>query len=190
MSGLRKVLWIVAAITAAYCGAYVFVYLARWQWERAMFMGFGFLAAEIVLATLVVLRRLDQDQRGRTGLNAPEPVDPAVLAHIRNAAPAQQHFAWLDPRKSQLNVFVTMLVASGVVVSGVAWLVEKIASNTSTRALEHRLARRVQALAPPDELVVDDGELLAEEQPYHPDPELRLLLRPLAERDGDSPWSG
>lgn len=190
MSGLRKVLWIVSAVTAAYCGVYVFVYLARWQWERAMFMGFGFLAAEVVLATLVVLRRLDQHDRGPAPSSGGEPVDPEVLAHIRNAAPVQQHFAWLDPRQGQLNVFVTMLVASGVVVSGVAWLVEKIASNTSTRALEHRLARRVQALAPPDELVVDDGELLADEQPFHPDPELRLLLRPLAERDGDSPWSG
>jgi hypothetical protein len=181
------VAWWAAGATAVYCGVYTFVYLARWQWERAMFMGFGFLAAEIVLATLVVLRHLDSQRRERASRDE---IDPEVLAHIRQSAPVQQHFAWLDPRSSQLNVFVTMLVASGVIVSGVAWVVEKIASNTSTRALEHRLARRIHSLAPPDELVVDDGELLAEEQPYHPDPELRLLLRPLAERDGDSPWSG
>jgi hypothetical protein len=184
---MRKVAWGAAVVTVAYCGVYVFIYLARWQWERAMFMGFGFLAAEIVIATLVILRRLDAQHQERSRRDE---VDPEVLAHIRNSAPKQQHFAWLDPRSGELNVFVTMLVASGVIVSGVAWLVEKIASNTSTKALEHRLAKRIRSLAPPDELVVDDGELLAEEQPYDPDPELRLLLRPQAERDGDGPWSG
>lgn len=183
---MRKVAWGASVLTALYCGVYVFVYLVRWQWERAMFMGFGFLAAEIVIATLVILRHLDQrDHEPRT-----ETVDPEVLAHLRNSAPRTQHFAWLDPRAGELNVFVTMLVASGVIVSGVAWLVEKIASNTSTKALEHRLAKRIATLAPPAELVVDDGELLADEQPFAPDPELRLLLRPLAERDDDGPWSG
>jgi len=184
---VRRVAWLAALATAGYCGVYVLVYLARWQWNRAMFMSLGFIGAEIVVATLVVLRRLDQLQL-RHRAPAAE-IDPEVLARVREAAPHRQHFAWLDPRRGQLNVFITMLVASGVVVSGVAWLIERIAASTSTQGLERRLGRRLGELAPPKELVVDSGELLAADQPYHPDAELRLLLRPLADtRDEPEPW--
>jgi hypothetical protein len=185
---MRRVAWAAAIATAGYCGVYTFVYLLRWQWNRAMFMSFGFLAAEIVIATLVVLRHVERGSREHTPADV---LDPDVLAALQASAPERNHFAWLDPKAGTMNVFVTLLVASGVVVSAVAWLVEKIASNTSTRALEHRLAQRLSTLAPPDELIADDGELLAAEQPYHPDPALRLLLRPLAERADDrGPWSG
>jgi hypothetical protein len=184
---MRRVVWIVAIATVGYCGVYTLVYLLRWQWNRAMFMSFGFLAAEIVLATLIVLGHLERQARQHAQAEA---LDPDVLAALQANAPERNHFAWLDPKAGTMNVFVTLLVASGVVVSAVAWLVEKVASNTSTRALEHRLAQRLATLAPPDELIADDGELLAAEQPYHPDPELRLLLRPLAERPDDrGPWS-
>src|SRR5690606_17146393 len=115
--------------------------------------------------------------------------DPEVLARVREAAPHRQHFAWLDPRRGQLNVFITMLVASGVVVSGVAWLIERIAASTSTQGRERRLARRLGELAPPSDRAAAPGWLPAAARPYHPDAEPRLLLRPLAgPRDGPEPW--
>lgn len=169
---MKKLAWLIGVATVAGCGAYVFVYLYRWEWNRALIMGTFLIAAEIPLATALVLRRLSD------GGTAPRPApDPGVLTRVHEAAPRRDHFAWLDPRSGRTNVFITMFVGGGILVSALAWGIDRLASRTGGRRLEGDLAVRLGAIAFPTEgLVADDTELLAEEAPFRDDPELRLLL--------------
>lgn len=145
---------------------YFFVYLWRWEWNRALIAGVLFVAAEVAMATSTILRRLHRiDER----LQAP---DPAVLARIREAAPpARDHFEWLAPKADRFGVFVPVLIGMGVVASGLAWLVERLARATAGPALERGLAARLSPLAwPAGGLVPEksDDPLAVLEGPAHP----------------------
>jgi hypothetical protein len=125
-------------------GLYFFVYLWRWEWNRALIAGILFVATEVAVAAVTVLNRL---QRLDDRLQSP---DPAVLARIREAAPPRRdHFEWLSPKSGQMGVFVPVLIGMGVVASGLAWLVERLAHATARPVLERGLASRLSALAWP-----------------------------------------
>lgn len=125
-------------------GVYFFVYLWRWEWNRALIAGVLFVATEVAMATGAVLRRL-HDLDSRLG-----PPDPAVLARIRETAPAaHDHFEWLSPKSGRMGVFVPVLIGMGVVASGLAWLVERLARATAGPVLERGLALRLRPLAWP-----------------------------------------
>jgi hypothetical protein len=133
---------------------YFFVYLWRWEWNRALIAGVLFVATEVAMASAVVLSRL---RRMEDRIQAP---DPAVLARIRETAPpAHDHFEWLSPKSGRLGVFVPVLIGMGVVASGLAWLVERLARATAGPALERGLAARMTALAwPAGGLVPQEGD--------------------------------
>ena len=124
-------------------GLYFFVYLWRWEWNRALIAAILFVATEVAMASATVLTRLQR-------LDDRLPTDPAVLARIRESAPPpRDHFAWLSPKSGQMGVFVPVLIGMGVVASGLAWIVERIARTTAGPALEHGLAARLTTLAWP-----------------------------------------
>jgi hypothetical protein len=105
-------------------------------------------------------------------------VDPAVVAALRaTRPPAADRFGWLRETASRANVFVTFLVGGGVIISGAAWLVDRVASQTATPGREHRLARRLGRIAyPPDGLLVDEALALAQDVPGTDDAQIRALL--------------
>ena len=144
-------------------GLYFFVYLWRWEWNRALIAGVLFVAAEVAMAGAMVLSRLRRME------DRMPPPDPAVLARIRETAPpARDHFEWLSPKSGRLGVFVPVLIGMGVVASGLAWLVERVARATAGPALERGLAARLTPLAwPAGGLVPDkaDDPLAILEQP-------------------------
>ena len=148
---------VIGAAVLASTGLYFFVYLWRWEWNRAFIAGLLFVATEVAVATATVLNRL-RDIDGR--LTSP---DPAVLARIRDAAPPlRNHFEWLSPRSGRLGVFVPFLIGMGVVASGLAWLVERLARATAGPALERGLAARLAPLAwPKAGLLPTDDDTLA-----------------------------
>ncbi|HET7722517.1 MAG TPA: hypothetical protein VFK43_21310 [Acidimicrobiales bacterium] len=133
---------------------YFFVYLWRWEWNRALIAGVLFVATEVAMASATILSRL---RRVEERMQAP---DPAVLARIRETAPpARDHFEWLSPKSGRLGVFVPVLIGMGVVASGLAWLVERLARATAGPALERGLASRLAPLAwPAGGLVPDKGD--------------------------------
>lgn len=145
---------------------YFFVYLWRWEWNRALIAGVLFVAAEVAMAGAMILSRL---RRIEDRLQAP---DPAVLARIRETAPpARDHFEWLSPKSGRLGVFVPVLIGMGVVASGLAWLIERLARATAGPALERGLAARLTPLAwPAGGLVPDraDDPLAILERPVPP----------------------
>jgi hypothetical protein len=170
---MKVVAWLTGIGTLIAAGVYLVVSLNRWEWNRALFFGLVMLIAEVGLATGLVLRRLGRLER------ALDPdADPAVVAALRaTRPPAADRFSWLRESASRTNVFVTFLVGGGVLISGAAWLVDRLASQTATPAREHRLARRLDRIAyPPDGLLVDDALALAQDVPGTDDAHIRALL--------------
>jgi hypothetical protein len=147
----RRIARVLGAAMLVATGLYFFVYLWRWEWNRALIAGVLFVATEVAMATATVLDRL-QGLSARLGA-----VDPAVLARIKETAPApHDHFEWLSPRSDQLGVFVPVLIGMGVVASGLAWLVERLARASAGPVLERGLAARLGTLAWPAGGLVPD----------------------------------
>jgi hypothetical protein len=185
---VRKLAWLAGVVTLVATGAYIFVYLHRWEWHRAIIVAALFLAAEVAMATALVHRRVGKlerrldDEQGRQGQRG-RTVDPQVVEQLRASAPRRNPFAWLELRGDRAGVFIPVLLGSGVVVSAVAWVLERIAGRTAEPALERGLARDLSALAfPADGLVADDAELLAQDGVSRHDEDLALLLGPGASR--------
>lgn len=171
---MRKLMWVFAAGTFFGAMAYSIISLNRWEWNRALFFGLVVVVAEIGLATGLVLRKLDTLTDPSVARERDE-----IRGVLRDARPTRHRFAWLEPKEvvSRSNVFITMLVGGGVLLSGVAWIIDKIASKTTTSLREGRLAGDLTRIAYPDDgLLVDDVTVLAQSVPHFDDPDLRTLL--------------
>jgi hypothetical protein len=156
----RRIAYLAGAAVLVSSGAYVFIYLDRWEWNRAMFAAILFIAAEVAIIGVAVMERLRSLGDRVDELSRKPSVDPQVLGHIREAAPEpSKPFAWLDPRNEKLGVFVPVLMGAGMVLSGLAWLVERIARRTAGPVLERGLAGQLHKLAMPDRLIGDDDGL-------------------------------
>jgi hypothetical protein len=169
---VKTIAWLAGIGTLAAGLGYMVVSLNRWEWNRALFFGLIVVIAEVGLATGLVLRKMTDLQRTRE-------VDPAVLAVLRESRPGSpDRFAWLKQTSSRTNVFITFLVGGGVVLSAAAWMVDRIASKTSTPRGEESLATALYAIRyPSGGLVVDDVTVLAQEVPGADDAQIRRLLR-------------
>src|SRR5690606_4807780 len=134
---------LLGAVTLAASGTYTFVYLYRWAWNRAIMSAAIFVAAEVAVVGWLLAQRLEHVSDGLDALagdprRAPGP--GVRLARIRESAPPRRRsFAWLaDP--GRMNVFVPVLMGAGVLLSGVAWIVERVARSTVTPVAERGLA--------------------------------------------------
>ena len=145
----RRIGTALAAATLAGSGVYLFVYLYRWEWNRALMAGVFLLAAQMALSTTAVLNRLRALEAARV---AEAPANGGqVLARLREAAPPpRDHFAWMQPSTERMGVFVPILMGAGFVLSGLAWVVERLARRTAGPALERGLAARLAAFDLPE----------------------------------------
>lgn len=176
---MKLIAWGVAALTLVAAGVYTMVSLARWEWTRALFFAIVFVAAEVLLATAAVLSRLGRLEQELATVRRPEPV---ALQALRTTRHEHQRFAWLrtDPNESAVrtNVFITLMVGGGVLLSGGAWLIDKIASRTVDPGREARLSRQLDGIAYQRGLVVDDVNALARARPQRDDPSVDAFLDP------------
>ena len=148
MSGRRLGMLATIAVMAA-SGSYVFVYLYRWEWNRALISAAIFIAAEVALFGAICLARVARVDRRLDGFVRHGPIDERVERRLQENTPAPaKPFAWLN-RPQQTNVFVPVLFGAGIVLSGLAWLVDRVARATAGPAVEQGLARRLTALQPP-----------------------------------------
>ena len=168
---MKVIAWLAGIGTMIGAALYMIVSLNRWEWNRALFFGLIVLIAEVGLATGLVLRRL-----ARLEYNLK--VDPEVARIVRETAPpSPDRFAWMREPQG-LSVFITFLVGGGVVLSAIAWVVDRIASKTSSPVGEERLARQISAISyPSGGLLLDDVTVLAQEVPGADDDQIRQLLR-------------
>jgi hypothetical protein len=174
---IRKFAWLLGTLTLAFTGIYTIVYVYRWEWNRALFTGMMFVIVEVAAALALILRRFNQLEQH---IKAEPP--PEVVARLRDTAPERNHFAWLERSMTETNVFITVLLGAGVLLSGITWLVDRVATRTARPTLERGLARRFTGAAFPNgPLVPADAELLAQAGSYADDPDLRILLGPEAQ---------
>jgi hypothetical protein len=146
MNGRTIARWI-AVITLVGAGVTMLRELADWEWHRALVAGIFTLIAEVALATSLILDRLAKQS---TAVAAPPPVEREArfASQLAAARPRQDHFAWMR-EPSRVGVFVPLLMGAGVLMSGLAWLVERMSSRTTGRIADRRLARRITRLLPP-----------------------------------------
>ena len=157
----RRLGYLAAIVTVAASGTYFFVYLTRWEWNRALTSGVILLAAEIALFGALALDRIAALRRSQASA-AHERRDsrPQTLARLRDSAPPYRNrFAWLRPDTT--NVFVPILLGAGVVVSAIAWVTERVGRATAGRSMERGLATRLDSLEPPHALISPESDPFA-----------------------------
>ena len=151
----RKIGLIGALGTLIASGSYVFVYLYRWEWNRAQVSAAIFIAAEVGLVGWLLADRLRRVER-RLDVNAVDAQHRRLHAIRSSAPPPRAGFAWLA-RPDQMSVFIPVLLGAGALMSGVAWVVERLSRATAGRVVEHGLARRLGGLELPDGGLLNTG---------------------------------
>jgi len=161
---MRRIAYLFASLAAAGAATYLVVYLYRWQWQRALLCGVLLLVVEVMLLGIVLLGRLtriedrlrDSDERQREQAARQED----VLARLRTGPgqePYDTRFRWLEDPAERTYVFVPVLMVTGVLLSGIAWVVQRVAAATA-RPAERRLAGRLAVLTAPGPGSPDDLE--------------------------------
>jgi hypothetical protein len=144
---VRRLGMLLGAATLVATGSYVFVYLYRWEWNRALISAALFLAAEVAVVGWRIADRLDALDRRVDDLAAHR--QALVTRRLEETAPdARQPFAWLS-RPDRLSVFVPALMGAGLLLSGLAWVVERVARSTVRPAAERHLASQLGTFALP-----------------------------------------
>lgn len=151
----RKLGQLAAFATLAASGAYVFVYLYRWEWNRAQVSAAIFVAAEVGLVGWLLADRLRRVER-RLELVTADAETRRLSAIRATAPPPRVGFAWLA-RQDRMGVFIPVLLGAGALLSGVAWIVERFARVTAGRAAERGLAHQLASLDLPAGGLLDGG---------------------------------
>ncbi len=167
---MKVIAWLGGLGTLVTAAAYMVVSLNRWEWNRALFFGLIVLIAEVGIAAALILRRLTRIEQAK--------LDPAILAILRETRPTSPHrFEWLEESTTQMNVFITFLVGGGVLLSGLAWVADKVGAKTYTPAGEEKLAKQLGSISyPRGGLLVDEVTALAQDVPGTDDTQVRKLL--------------
>lgn len=187
---MRRLIWLIATITLLWCGSYVFIYLYRWEWHRALMMASFFIATEVAVATALIARALHRTARPSSpdgGIAAASATaNDRVAAQLRQARP--NRFEWLDSSMTRSNVFITMVVGGGVMVTGLAWLLDRLAATTAGQQLDQSIAARLEPIAfPARALVAEEWELATMDAALGDDPGIAVILGQTALPTGD--WS-
>ena len=169
----RPIRLLVGGVTLAASGSYTFVYLYRWEWDLVLISSAIFIAAVVAVMGSLLAEPLtvlnDRVDGGATG-NGSAP-HRRRLDRIRAAAPPPRaNLSWVS-RPDRMNVFVPVLMGAGVLLSGIAWAVERIARGTVSPVAERGLANQLDGLALPTH-----GFVTAERAP------LDLLRGPIGRR--------
>ena len=125
--------------------AYMLVYLYRWEWHRAVIAGTFLLVVEVGIGIALVLDRIGRLEAKLSAQQRSE-LDETRATLRKTEPPAREPFAWLSDSTDRMSVFVPLLLGAGVVLSALAWIVERVARLTARPTLERGLALRLQPL--------------------------------------------
>lgn len=140
----RRLAYAFGLIALGSSGTYLFVYLFRWEWNRAFMAGVIFIAAEVGLAAVALLERIKAIEQAITEQRDPVPTAEHISATV---PPSRDRFQWL--KRSDVGVFIPFLLGAGVIASAVAWAVERVAGATLRPTSERRLALRLEPISLP-----------------------------------------
>jgi hypothetical protein len=162
---------LLGGVSATATAFYLVVYLYRWQWNRALICGVLFVAVEVFLLGVLMLGRISRlERRIAAGDERAEDVRRRLEQARLDGA---DHFRWIDAPhltgRTRENVFIPVLLGLGVVLSGISWLLQRIAGLTVTPATDRHLAGRLTGLTAPAQSARVAGPQL-EDQPPVPRP--------------------
>jgi len=145
---LKKMAFVFGLVAIGTSAAYLFIYLYRWEWNRALMAGVFLIAAEIAFATAAIFDRIKALEK-TVASSERKAAELDTLTVIRdNAPPPRDRFAWLEDTDG-LGVFIPFLMGAGLVASAVAWAIERVAAVTARPAFERGLAGRLAPISLP-----------------------------------------
>lgn len=176
---MKKLSWLMGVVALLGSASYLFVYVYRWEWHRALLVGILFLAALVTLSAAVVLRKLSQLEARLPG-SAGAHDEQRVLDHLRSAPVTSTPFPWMrHDLLERTNIFIPVLLGGGVLASGLAWLLERVAGRSARAGVEQELAHDLGLIGfPSSALVPTATEAFACPDDFGDHPGLRLLLGP------------
>ena len=168
----KKVSLLALLLTLALSAMWTAVSLYRWEWTRALWMTIVFVGAEVALIGIMVLQRI------RSLEERIEDSRQAVATHRRaDGIPATDRFEWLRESTNRANVFVTVFLGGGVLVSAVLWVVDKLAGRSVVSSQQRKLAASLRGIAfPVSGFVPPDSVLFAADFDRDEREDLALLL--------------
>lgn len=136
----------VAGLVLVASGAYVLVDLARWEWNRAMLSALIFLSALVILTTASVLHSIRRLGERFAAIEAVRPAAdvPGIIGAANTETIAARRFEWLERPPDRLAVFVPVLLGAGMVLSLVAYVIERVAGALAGGSLDRRTADALQ----------------------------------------------
>ncbi|MEW2531063.1 hypothetical protein [Streptomyces sp. NPDC047071] len=151
---MKYVSYLLGGLSAAAAATYSVVYLIRWEWQRALICGVLLLVIEGLLVGTVLLSRLGRLERQLA--DSGRRTDEVWRRLEESRSEDGVRFRWLEQGAAdgthRTYVFVPVLMAAGALLSGVAWVVQRISAATVRPGAERRLAGRLARLtAPGDE---------------------------------------
>ena len=145
----KRLAFLASGLVLVASGTYLFVYLYRWEWNRALIAGVFLIIAEIGLVGALLIDRLRSLERRINEIEM-GPSRKETLDEIKRSAPeTKSRFKWLTG-DGELHVFIPVLMGAGVLFSAIAWVVERLANVTARPALERGLEARLAPLALPE----------------------------------------
>ncbi|SEG92875.1 hypothetical protein SAMN05216223_126126 [Actinacidiphila yanglinensis] len=179
---MKYVSYLFGGLSTLAAAVYLVVYLYRWEWQRAVLCGVLLLAVEGFLVCAILLGRMGRLERRLNDSDARAEEIRRRLEHSREQA-ATHPFRWLGgehrdgaDRTSRTFVFVPILMVTGAALSGVAWVIQRIAAATARPGAERRLAGRLAPLAAPANGVHGAIPQLEDRPAVPPARRLRVLL--------------
>jgi hypothetical protein len=169
---MRKLSLAALLFTLVLTASWAALSLYRWEWTRALWMTMLFVVAEVALVGVLVMRRLrDLEEQ------IEDTREITALRRRADALPATDRFEWLKEATNRTNVFVTVLLGGGVLVSGVLWVIDKLAGRSVASSQERRLAGQLRSIAfPASGFVPPDSVLFAADLDRDEREDLALLL--------------
>lgn len=161
-----------SAIVLLTAAAYMVVYIARWEWTRALISASVLTAMLSIVSTVLVLSRIGElttlvrtattlhdeappaerigtsratGAAGDTDRPTPTAAASTSMADALRGAGrthADRHFAWLRDT-DRTGVFIPVLLGAGMIVSAIAWLVERLSGALAGATLDRRLADEI-----------------------------------------------
>jgi hypothetical protein len=149
---MKYVSYLFGTLSTLAAAVYLVIYLYRWEWQRAVICGVLLLAVEGFLVCVILLGRLGRVERRLTDADTRVEEIRRRLEHSREESSATP-FRWLaaGPRDGagRTYVFVPILMVTGAALSGLAWVIQRIAAVTVRPGAERHLAGRLAPLAAP-----------------------------------------
>lgn len=142
----------VALVVVIVAAVYVVVDLARWEWNRAVLSALICIAGLVVFSSALIVGHLTRLERWLERPRQQHVISGSSTSSASSVeptgVPTRPRFMWLETPERDRGVFVPVLLGAGVVLSFVAYLVERTAALMSSGGIDVTTQQRLAADLP------------------------------------------